>query len=237
MTDPHTELEVAQRYAAGLLDATDAATFEDHLLTCEQCQAEVRLTVGVRRLVRDTPATSRSRGTRWIVGAAALLAAGIAAVVILPSGVDRKLADLGRVTAPPVYLGMSVRSSPQRGDSLFAAAMTAYTDRRYDVAVSGLRAALAAGVDSIPTIFFMASAELMAGHPSDAAAAYARVVAAGPAASAYLPEAHLYRARALLRLGRGTEALSELAAVSRVDAVNSARAAALADSVTQVMRR
>jgi hypothetical protein len=237
MTDPHAELEIAQRYAAGLLDATDAATFEDHLLTCEQCQAEVRLTVGVRRLVRDTPATSRSRGTRWIVGAAVLLAAGITAVVILPGSVDRELADLGRVTAPPAYIGMSVRSSPQRGDSLFASAMTAYLDKRYDDAVSGLRAALTSGVDTIPTRFFLASAELMAGHPREAAVEFARVIAAGTAASAYLPEAHLYRARAFLRLGRATDALAELGAVGQADAVNGARAAALADSVTQVMRR
>ena len=237
MTEPHTELELAQRYAAGLLDSTDAAAFEEHLLLCERCQTEVRLTVGVRRIVREAPAISSGRRARWIVGVSALLAAGIAAFLIVPGGVSRKVSALGQVKEPPAYIGMSVRALPQRGDSLFEAAMLAYVARRYDVAAAGLRAALAAGVDTVPAEFFIASAELMAGHPREAAVVYGRVIAAGTAATAYLPEAHLYRARAFLRMGRTADALAELAAVSRDDAVNGPVASALADSVTQVTRR
>jgi tetratricopeptide (TPR) repeat protein len=237
MTDLHTELELAQPYAAGLLDPAATATFEEHLLLCEQCQTEVRLAVGLRQILRATPVSRPSRRTRWIVGASALLAAGLATFLLLPGGVNPKLAALGQVQEPPAYIGVSVRSLPQQGDSLFDAGMTAYVTRHYDAAVTGLRGALAAGVDTIPTNFFLASAELMAGRPSDAAADYGRVIAAGPAATAYLAEAHLYRARAFLQLGRATEALSELAAVERTDALIAARASALSDSLRTVMSR
>lgn len=237
MTDQHAELDLAQRYAANLLEPPAAASFEEHLLGCEQCQAEVRLIVGLRQTLRTTPAIRQRRRGPWIIGASALLAAGIAAFLLLPSRVDPKLAALGKAQEPPMYIGMNVRSSLHRGDSLFGVAMAAYGSRHYDVAVTGLRAALAAGVDTIPTEFFLASAELMAGRPKDAAADYAHVIAAGSAATAYLGEAHLYRGRALLQLGRAADALAELAAVGTADSMIAARALALADSVRTVMSR
>ena len=237
MTDPHSQLELAQQYAAGQLEPAAAAVFEEHLVACEQCQTEVRLAAGVRRLVRDAPATRAAYRARWIGGASVLLAAGIAAVLVRPSRVDPKLAALGHVLEPPAYLGTTVRSLPQRGDSLFNAAMSAYTARRYEEAASDLRSALAAGVDTVPARFYLASAELMAGHPPDAAADYARVIGAGANAKAYLPEAHLYRARALLRLGIAQAALADLRAVPQTDAMTAARASALADSVSKVLQR
>lgn len=236
MTDSHAELEVAQRYAANQLDATEAAAFEDHLVACERCQAEVRLTAGMRRVMRESTVSS-GRNMRLFTIGATLLAAAIVGILILPSGIDRELSDLGRVANPPAYAGMSVRSSPARGDSLFAAAMTAYNERRYDAAASGLRAALAAGTDSLPTTFFMGSADLMAGRPRDAADAFGRVIDSGVAASAYLEEAHLYRAHALLQLGRAADAQADLAAVVRLDGAHREAADALAARVTQVTRR
>ena len=234
MADTHAELEVAQQYAARTLDAAAAAAFEDHMLGCELCQAEVRMSVGVGRVAREYHAAWLPI-RRNMIGLGVLLAAGIAAFMFLPRR-DPRLVELGRVAEPPAYIGMSVRALPQRGDSLFASAMVAYNEQRWDNAASGLRAALAAGVDSLPATFFMASAELMSGNARGAAESYARVIAAGDLAVAYLPEAHLNRARALLQLGRGKEALTELEAVNRDDA-HGAAAAALAASVAQVMRR
>jgi tetratricopeptide (TPR) repeat protein len=237
MADTHAERELAQRYAANALNAAEAEAFEAHLLTCDECQEEVRLTVGVRRLARDLhehAVTSRKSTTRFI-GGLILLAAGFAIVMLIPRQSDPDLTALGRVSEPPAYAGVSVRSVKQRADSLFDIAMTAYVARRYDDAASGLRAALAAGVDSVPATFFMASANLMAGHAREAAAAYARVIAAGPLAAGYLAEAHYYRARALLQLGRRDDALKELAAVDR-DSDRGAAAAALSDSITVLLR-
>lgn len=237
MTEQHAELEAAQGYATGRLDPTASMAFEEHLLFCEQCQTEVRLSVGVRHVVRVAPAARSGQRARWIGGAAALLAASIAGFFVLPGRVDSNVAALGQVREPPMYIGMSVRSLPRHGDSLFASAMAAYVTRQYDRAASELHAALGAGADTIPAEFFIASSELMAGHPSEAAASYARVIGAGAAAGPYLPEAHLYRARALLRLGRTTDALSELDAVGPDDPEVAKHASSLADSVKQVMRR
>ncbi len=239
MADPHAELDLAQRYAAGTLSAAEAAAFEDHMVGCERCATEVRLTAGLRRVMRETPVAlpaSTARRVRWIAGAAMLLAASIATFMLMPGRRDTELRALGSFAEPPAFVGMSVRALPQHADSLFADAMAAYVARRYDAAAGGLRDALTAGVDSIPATFFMASAELMAGNPRVAEVAYARVIVAGEAAAGYLPEAHLFRARALLQLGRGAEALTDLAAVDR-DSDRGAAAAALADSVARVIKR
>lgn len=236
MTESHAELEVAQRYAANLLTPDEAAAFEEHLLTCERCQAEALMSVALRRVARDSSATARRRLPLFATGTL-LLAAAIVAILIVPSGIDRELSDLGRVVNPPAYAGVSVRSSPELGDSLFASAMSAYNERRYGDAASGLRAALAAGTDSVSTTFFMASADLMSDRPRDAAAAFGRVIAAGLVASPYLEEAHLYRAHALLQLGRASEAQADLAAVVRMDGAHREAASALARRVTQVSAR
>src|SRR5262245_31444172 len=133
MTDSHAELELARQYAARTLRADQAAAFEDHLVGCEECQAEVRLAVGIRRAVGNPaarPIVARRR-TRWIVGA---LAAAALLLVFLPKGADRQIRALGRITNPPAYQGVSVRALPKAGDSLFASAMSAYNQKQWTVA-------------------------------------------------------------------------------------------------------
>lgn len=236
MIEPHAELEVARRYVARQLDAADATSFEDHLVGCERCQAEVRLSLGLRRVAGEQ-AISTGRTARLLTTGALLLAAAVAAILIVPSGTDRELSKLGRVTSPPAYIAMSVRSSPAPGDSLFASAMVAYNEQRYSDARAGLRAALAAGVDSTAATFFLASSALMTGRPREAVAAYGRVIASGAGASGYLEEAHLYRAYALLQLGRGAEALSDLSAVVSMDGTHREAADTLASRLNRVTQR
>jgi hypothetical protein len=232
MTDlkEHVELELAQRYATGALGDPEAAAFEEHLLTCQQCQDEVRLSVGIRRALRSSVvAAPRRRGGRVL--AAAALAAAAAVLFVLPTFSNRELRSLGQVTTPPAYLDVGIRATPRSGDSLFTVAMSAYNAKRWNDATAGLRAALAAGVDTIPARFFLASASLMEGNPEEAASEYGLVIAAGRNAASYLDEARLFRARALLQLGRGRDALSELTSVQ------TSAAKSLADSVAKVIGR
>lgn len=237
MSDAHAELEVAQRYAARQLNAIEAASFEDHMVGCERCQAEVLLASGLRRVMREAPsALPRTRGRRIAVGSA-LLAAVITAIIVMPDRVNRELAALGQVGEPPAYIGVSVRSAAQRGDSLFAAAMQSYSARRYDKAAIGLRAALDAGADTVRATFFLGASQFMTGRAREAAESFARVIATGPMATGYLAEAHLFRARALLKLGEPAEALTELSAVGAADRERRQEADSLSARIVEVMRR
>jgi TolA-binding protein len=245
MTEIHAELETAQRYAAEQLSLAETRAFEAHLLTCAQCQDEVRLGVGVREITRTQgrtangghpTATTQRRTLRraWGTGAGLLIAASVVGILLMSRGPDRELVALGRVSQPPEYRGVTARALPRRGDTLFAAAMTAYVAGDYGAAAGELRGAVAAGVDSVPATFWLASSHLMMGSPRAAESGYARVIAAGRVASPYLAEAHLFRARALLQLGRGEDALAELALV---EGERRGAAAALSDSVTRVLQR
>jgi TolA-binding protein len=156
-------------------------------------------------------------------------------VLLRPAGERSALAQLGAVTEAPIYLGQAVRGAATPADSIFAAAMAAYDDRRYGDAAAGLARALAAGVDSAPALFFLGASELMVGRSDEAAAAFRHVQSLG--ATPYLPEAHYYRAKALLRLGDRTAGFAELAALRNADTPIAGAAAALADSVMRLPRR
>jgi tetratricopeptide (TPR) repeat protein len=113
--------------------------------------------------------------------------------------------------------------------------MSAYVEGRYAHAASMLEAALSAGVDSLPAQFFHATSLLMLGHAGDAAAGYERVISQGD--SPYLPEAHYYRAKVLLQLGRPDDALADLDAARILGGIVGGRADALADSVHRWLER
>ena len=144
-------------------------------------------------------------------------------------------AALGNVLEPPVYLGVAVRGTPVRADSIFERAMNEYASRHYTSAAAGLRAALAAGQDSVPTEFFRGASLLMSNDAEGAAAAFGRVVAKGD--TPYLDEAQLYNAKALLRLGRGREARDVLARHKPSDPVHARILSALSDSIARVTDR
>lgn len=235
MTEPLTCREVAERglaerYVAGRLSEADGlAQFEAHLVDCLRCQEDVRLAMTLR-------AELAGRGPRriWPLWLGLAAAAGITGLVMLRrAGPDVRA--LGAVRDVPLYLGVAVRAAPQSADSLFERAMTAYTGGNYTAAAAGLGRALAAGGDSAPALFFLGASELMTGRPAPAADAFRRVIGLGD--TPYLPEAHYYLAKALLRAGDRTTALRELAAVPAADSVVAANAAALADSIRRLRRR
>ena len=228
-----------ERYMANRLDEAETEVFESHYLTCARCQSDLRLAVAIRDgLVRESPLPASSRRSwRWGGGLALALAAGLAAILLLPrTRTDSELAQLGTVGQPPIYLGVPVRIDEQQvADSLFDVAMTNYVAERYRDAASGLRAALSAGVDAAPAEFFLGASLLALDEPESAAQAFERVVALGE--TPYRSEAHFYLGKALLQLNRGDEALLALRRAAAGATTIAAHARALADSVTEVLQR
>jgi tetratricopeptide (TPR) repeat protein len=227
--DAAAERGLVERYVAGRLDdEAELAAFEAHLLTCERCRDEVRLGLTVRA---ELAVSGRRRGRRvWPFGVGLALAAGIAALVLLRFNSEGVRA-FGDVQDPPLYLGVAVRGAPTPAESLFEAAMTAYSRGDYGAAAAGLERALASGTkgDSVPALFFLGASRLLTGRPAAAADALQRAISLGD--SPYLPEAHYYLAKALLREGNAAAALRELQAVPAADSAVAALAVALADSV------
>ncbi len=235
MTQPLTCREVAERglmerYVAGRLsDANQLADFEAHLVECSRCQEDVRLAMTVRAEL----AARRPRRIS-LLGLGLAAAAAIAGLVVL-RGTGPDVRALGAVRDAPLYLGVPVRATPAPADSLFERAMTAYTGGNYGAAATGLARALAAGGDSAPALFFLGASELMTGRPAAAADALRRVIGLGH--TPYLPEAHYYLAKALLRTGDGDAALRELGTMRSGDTVVAASATALADSIRRLRKR
>jgi tetratricopeptide (TPR) repeat protein len=252
------EAELADRYVAGRMPEAERVAFEDHFVGCAQCQQDLRFASAVRAaaatgspqgvstashasalanslvnsLAKPGSLGRRSRTARWI-GVA--LAAGIAAIALVRSAPSRALMALGGVAEPPAYDGIAVRGTPGRGDAIFDGAMSEYAARHFAAAAAGLRAALAAGQDSIPTEFFLGASLLFAGDAHAATGAFDHVVAKGD--SPYLNEAQLYEAKALLRLGRGRDALDVLAHLTPADPADAAKLSAFADSVKRAVAR
>jgi len=226
---------VIERYASGRLSDAETAEFESHLLTCDRCQKELVLAVAIRESLPEgeaeqEPAVPRRLPWRGLAAGLTLAAAAVAALMLVPRDrVSDRIAELGRVTQPPVYFGVPVRQAPARPDSVFAEAMSAYVAEEYAAAATGLEEALMAGAGSVPAEFFRGASLLMLGRPDEAERAFSAIIEAGD--SPYLAEAHYYRAKALLSLGRASEALQELEAAVNSEGDIRTLASALADSV------
>lgn len=239
--DETSRRENAERYSARRMTAREVEAFEDHFVTCAECQSEVRLASALAAELSQAPVPTRRASASasrraWIWGGGGLaLAAGLAAFMVMRSGPSSELVALGAVREPPVYLGIPVRGIGGPQDSLFDVSMDAYAERRYSAATEGLRAVLAAGRDSVPAQFFLATSLLLDDRAIEAANEYQRVLVHGD--TPYRAEAVYYRAKAFLRLGRAADAQAELARLTPSEGVIFDMGKALADSVALVQGR
>jgi len=235
--DEFAEGAFVERYLLRRLSPAEQEAFEAHFLTCESCQQAIELGSAIRGALPVVTAMPARRSWGALAGGLGLAAAaGLAAVLLWPSNrPPTELTRLGAVGQAPLYLGIPVRADPgTSADSLFGAAMASYAAERYSEAASALRAALRAGVDSAPAEFFLAASALMSGDAEAAETGFGRVIALGD--TPYRSEAYFYRAKALLRHGRATEALADLRSAAAVEGVIGGQARALADTVQRVAR-
>lgn len=218
------ELGLPERYAAGTLDDEALARFESHFVACERCQQSVELASAIRRAARPVRG-HRAQRTPYLIGALLAVAAGLVAVIVPHQRRLDAIRTLGRLDSPPTYGGAVVRGPARAPDSLFQAAMADYSSGRYEQAIAGLRRLLDAGEPPVPADFFLGASLLETRRPAAAAAAFARVTAAG--VSPYQTDAHFYRALALLQIVRPDSAVEELRAAARGSGGSAGRAAKL----------
>ena len=192
-------------YVAGTLDEPTAAEFEDHFLTCARCQASVRAGMVVRQGI---PQQKSQHRTRLWLAAGSLAAAAFAGVLFWQSADSSRLRGLGVVDVAPIYLGAPVRAYETNEFALFDSAMAQYAAARYPEAAALLQRLRTAGKQDASLDFFLGASQLLAGSPAQAERAFTAVIDRGD--NLYVAEAHFYRAKARLQLGKRSGALEDL---------------------------
>lgn len=239
MTDPCLRADDAAQYVAGTLPADAIDGFEEHLLSCAECQRDVRVGAAARLGLLDGASARAPEGVAIVPAvpnrarARTLAMIGVAAAAVVVLSVQaRRNAPLRAVSgyAPPAFVGGGVRSA---GDSVAArvdAAMIAYAAGDFRLAAARLSEAAAS--DSSPGVaFYLGAARLAAGDPRGAIVAFRR--AEGPEGNPYAEDAVIGAAKAFLRLGQPDSALAALRAPA---AWRSPVVQALADSIREHRR-
>ena len=232
------EAGVVARYVANRSSAAESMEFEDHYVGCTACYEAVVTGAAIRASLKQIPRVEDPKSVRVPrrLAAAGLGLAAMFATVIAYEGINTsRVRALGELQSVPDYGGVPVRATATPAEAQFESAMSAYARGNYRNASDGLEAAIRAGNDAAVSEFFLGASMLQLDEAAAAASSFRRVIAAGE--SPYLVEAHYYLGKALLRLGRGGEALGLLRlAASKPDPI-APRASALADSVQKVIDR
>lgn len=224
------DADAVHRYVAGTLEGEAGDAFEVHLLECEACQRAVRDGTAVAAALRVAVPGRRRAVLPWVVP----LAAAAAAVAWLVWPRPDPVRALGRVGAVPAFDGLAVRAGPDSATTLADQGMAAYAAGEFARAAALLGAA--AALDPTPAVhFFLGIARLKAGARDSGLVALR--AALEPPGNPYAPEARFYLAKAWLALGRADSALAQLEAVPADAGALRPRAAALSDSIREVMNR
>jgi tetratricopeptide (TPR) repeat protein len=221
--------DLIEKYLTGKLSPAHQNEFEAHCFGCPRCLQELQFVrmlqaklweKGESALFAERASVSpgRRRGAlAWVGAAVALLVVG--AVLWRQFGASgnrsageggdrRSLGALARFEPPP-YLPLAMRGVVDEAAERFRAGMGHYLDGRYGEAIPELRAAAAIAPQRAGTRFFLGICLLLAGKTDEGIEELGRTVSLGE--SAYLEEAHFYRAKAFLAKGDAGAARSELA--------------------------
>lgn len=219
--------ELVERYVRGRLDEAAMESFEEHYFGCRECLARLETLQALPTALSDRagPALSSGRSFRhrrlpvWLGVAAGLVALAAAWLGLRLGGAKPgeraeapstltvpALVEWARIT-PPRYEVPSFRGyfpeSPE-----FEVAMDRYRRSDYAGALAGLEQVVRGNPDDAAALFFLGACDLLTDRSSKGMRRLEEVIALGE--SAYLEEARLYLARALVREGRLDEAASEL---------------------------
>lgn len=143
------------------------------------------------------------------------------------------LAALAAVQPPP-YAPPVLRGAVDEAERRFRDAMRLYVRKDYGGARTGLRAAAELDRERPDIAFFLGICELLTGEPVAAVAALRRTIASDE--SPYLEDAHFYLAKAHVRRGELTAAVSELAATVRLRGERELEARELLDKLEAFRR-
>ncbi len=201
-----TSENIIERYLVEELDEPTRDAFELHYFACESCLATLQTVQTLQPVLATFPKpTAKSNNWPWLLAAAAALAI---AYFVWPQPPPPQFAAI----QPPPYTASLLRgtandqSSPAFEQAAFDTAMALYSARQYAPAAAALSAL------SNPTPqsqHFAALSLLLADQPAAALPLFDKIIALGPQ-SPFEEEARFHRAHALLRLGRLTEAKTEL---------------------------
>ncbi len=209
--------EVVEKYLAGRLDRAEREEFEAHYLSCAKCQEELELVRAIQEklwekgeeLIEETAQPSRTLRVRkaWAFAAAA---AGL--LMIIGAAVWWQAKGPGRPPAgpqappsswialarfePPLFIPPALRDEEDEASQLFRSGMAYYQAGRYGETIPYLRAAARLDPNGAGIRFFLGICLLLTGETAEGIEKLGATISLGD--SAYLEEAHFYRAKALL---------------------------------------
>jgi hypothetical protein len=194
MTEQWHETGAAAAYVAGDLPPELLDEFEQHMMSCAECRAQIVAGGAATAELRIAPFRRTRRWPATGLGIATLAAAIVVVVLMRPTDQGR----LGQI-APPAYIGTAVRASP---DSVVAAidrAMQAYSAKDFRTAAR-LLAEAARSDSSAAVAFYLGVSLFQTGDTEGALRSFGR--AQTPVSNPYAEDATIFAAKALVRLHR-----------------------------------
>jgi len=215
--------EIIEKYLTGRLGAAEREDFEAHGFDCPGCREKLETARIVQEklwekggsIISERRAGVRAGSRRWasasVAAAAVLIVVGALFWLQLGNSGNRPAGEKSGLARfdPPLYLPLTPRGAADEATERFRLGMGYYQDGRYGEAIPDLRAAAAINPRRAGIRFFLGICLLLTGQTDEGAEELRQSILLGE--SAYLEEAHFYRAKAFLAKGEAAGAKEDLA--------------------------
>ncbi len=210
-----------ERYLRQELPEQEAASFEAHVLECDDCAEALERLVTLRaELERRRPEIDEEQKDQpasswrvWLALAALFVMVAGLLLVLRPWAQD-DLASLAYVE-PPAYHESQLRGVVDEADERYRAAMVLYQDTDYRGAMRQLEAAAMLDPDRLDVQFFLGACRLLNGEVDGALGNLDRVIAEGD--TPFLEEALFLRAQGYLLRGELDAAEADLRSILELE--------------------